>query len=185
MGSAGTPNDEPRMNQGVPIVVMGISGAGKTTVGKLLARALGREFIDADDLHDAQARAQMARGIPLTDTDRAPWLDRVGQAIARSSVNHGTVADAPVTACSALKRAYRDRIREYAPSTVFVELTGAAQVILARVQARTHAYMPPELLDSQLETLETLGDDERGIRISVDRASPGEAVAQIREWLGC
>lgn len=160
----------------IPIIVMGVSGAGKTTVGELLARALGRPFIDADDLHDAEMKRQMARGVPLSDADRAPWLDRVGRAIA------GAGPAAPVIACSALKRAYRDRIRDHAPGVAFVELAGAPEVILGRLRSRTHAYMPPELLDSQFETLESLASDETGLRVDIGRSAPDELVRRIRAW---
>lgn len=161
----------------LPIIVMGVSGAGKTTVGQLLAQALGRPFIDADDLHDAEKKGQMARGIPLSDADRAPWLDRVGQAIADAGPS------APVIACSALKVAYRDRIRAHAPEVAFVELTGAPDVILDRLRLRTHAYMPPELLDSQFETLEQLTPEEAGLRIDVGRDAPADIVQRIRAWM--
>ena len=161
----------------IPIIVMGVSGAGKTTVGELLARELGRPFIDADDLHDAEMKGQMAQGIPLSDADRAPWLDRVGRAIADAGPT------APVIACSALKLAYRDRIRGHAPGVTFIELAGAPEVILGRLRSRTHAYMPPELLDSQFETLEPLTGDEVGLRLDIGRASPDELVQRIRAWV--
>ncbi|MBL3687998.1 gluconokinase [Leucobacter zeae] len=156
---------------------MGVSGAGKTTVGELLARELARPFIDADDLHDAEMKGQMARGIPLSDADREPWLDRVGRAIAEAD------PAVPVIACSALKVAYRDRIRAHAPQVSFVELVGAPGVILDRLRTRTHAYMPPELLDSQLETLEPLTEREAGIRIDIGGDAPADIVQRIRAWM--
>jgi len=139
--------------------VMGVSAAGKTTVGLALAAALGCRFVDADDLHPAANLAKMSSGIPLTDADRLPWLDLVGRALAD--------ADRLVVACSALRRAYRDRIRDAAPDTFFVFLDGAPAILHARIAARASHFMPPALLDSQLATLEPLEPDESGVRIDV------------------
>ena len=113
------------------VVVMGVSGSGKSTVGEALARRLGTRFVDADDLHPAANVGKMRSGIPLTDDDRWPWLDAVGQALAEAP------APGVVVACSALRRAYRDRLRAFAPDTVFVALEGdpSFQRILADAEA--------------------------------------------------
>lgn len=143
------------------IVVMGVSAVGKSTVASGLAEALGLTFLDADDLHPAANRNKMASGTPLTDDDRWPWLAVVGNTmIARP--------DGIVVACSALKRAYRDRIRDTAPEAFFVFLDGSAELLHARAIARTAHFMPPALLESQLATLEPLEPDERGVRIGVE-----------------
>ena len=140
------------------IVIMGVSGCGKSTVGAALGDALGIPYRDGDDLHPPANVEKMRAGIPLTDDDRWPWLDRVA----------ATLRDgAPViVGCSALRRAYRDRIRAGAGGPVqFVHLTGSRDVIAARMADRKGHYMPPSLLDSQFATLEPPGPDEA---ISID-----------------
>jgi carbohydrate kinase (thermoresistant glucokinase family) len=143
------------------VVVMGVSGSGKTTEGERIAERLGEPFVDGDSLHPAANVAKMSSGIPLTDDDRWPWLDKVGR----------TLADAGptgmVVACSALKRSYRDRIRRSAPDAVFLLLTASPEVLAARMSHRSH-FFPPALLASQLATLEPLADDEHGIVVDVD-----------------
>ncbi|WP_334171224.1 gluconokinase [Sinomonas sp.] len=152
----------------VPTVfVMGVSGVGKTTVGSALAAALGLEFIDADDLHPAGNKAKMGAGIPLTDEDRWPRLDTVRRAAA---------ARPSVVACSALRRAYRQRLLAHAPHAVFVHLDAAHDDIALRMAARDHEYMPASLLDSQLATLEPLEPDEPGLR--VDATQPLQGLVQ-------
>ena len=144
------------------IVIMGVSGCGKSTVGAGLAEALHIPYRDGDDLHPAANVEKMRAGIPLTDDDRWPWLDRVA-----ATLNH----EAPVIiGCSALRRAYRDRIRAGAGGPVqFVHLTGHRDVIAARMAARKGHYMPPSLLDSQFATLEPPGPDE-AIGIDIDQS---------------
>lgn len=151
------------------VVVMGVSGSGKSTIGALLAAQLGVPFIDADDLHPASNVGKMAAGIPLTDDDRWPWLAQVGAALAE---RRGSGA---VIACSALKRAYRDAIRHPASSVRFVLLEGTRDLIAVRIGQRVDHFMPPALLDSQLAMLEPLGLDERGI--VADVALRPEAIA--------
>ena len=143
------------------IVIMGVSGCGKSTVGAALSAALGIPYRDGDDLHPAANVEKMRAGIPLGDADRWPWLDRVAETLC-----HG----APViVGCSALRRAYRDRIRAGACGPVrFVHLTGSRDVIAARMAARQGHYMPLSLLDSQLATLEPPGRDE-AVTVDVDQ----------------
>jgi gluconokinase len=147
-----------------PIVVMGVSGSGKTVTGSMLAAALGRPFVDADDLHPVANKEKMARGIPLQDDDRWGWLDTVGERLA---------AGVPiVVACSALRRVYRDRLRAAAPAIVFVHLHGSRELLAERMGHRVHEFMPATLLDSQLATLEPLQDDERGVVVDVTPEIP-------------
>ena len=153
------------------IVVMGVTSTGKSLVGARLARTLGLPFVDGDDLHPARNRRKMAGGTPLTDTDRRPWLDRVGAALAERP---------RVVACSALKRRYRDRIRRRAPDVLFVHLDGPRDVIAARMAARKGHFMPLSLLDSQRATLEPPGGDERAVRLDV-RDPPRRLVARVIE----
>ncbi len=140
------------------IVVMGVSGCGKSSVGLALAEALGARFIDGDDLHPEANKAKMAAGIPLNDDDRWPWLDLVGEALAESNT---------VVACSALKRVYRERILAAAPGTFFVHLHGTRELLAQRMNARPNHFMPVSLLDSQLNTLELLGADEPGVILDI------------------
>ncbi len=140
------------------IVVMGVSGCGKSSVGLALAEALGARFIDGDDLHPEANKAKMAAGIPLNDDDRWPWLDLVGEALAESNT---------VVACSALKRVYRESILAAAPGTFFVHLHGTRELLAQRMNARPNHFMPVSLLDSQLNTLELLGVDEPGVMLDI------------------
>ncbi|MGN7798261.1 gluconokinase, partial [Leifsonia sp. 22587] len=153
----------------VQVVVMGVSGSGKTTVGELLAERLGVPFVDGDALHPPANVAKMASGTPLTDEDRIPWLREVGRTLA------STGPDGVVVACSALKRAYRDLIRAEAPAAVFAELDGTRELLAARMSERPGHFMPVSLLDSQLATLEPLQSDEAGLRLDVGR--PPQALA--------
>jgi len=130
---------------------MGVSGCGKSSLGAALATALALPFTDADDLHPAANRAKMAAGQPLIDADRWPWLQAVGSVLA---------ADAGVVACSALRRAYRDRLRQAAARVQFLHLVAPPAVIAQRLAARQGHFMPAGLLDSQLATLEPLAPDE-------------------------
>ena len=154
----------------VPIVVMGVSGSGKSAAGGLLAEALGRPFVDADDLHPPANKLKMAQGIPLTDDDRWGWLDTVGERLA--------AGERVVVACSALKRVYRDRLRDAAPDAVFVHLHGSPELLAERMGHRVHEFMPVTLLGSQLATLEPLQADERGVVVDVTPPLP-EVVENI------
>ena len=147
----------------VPIVVMGVSGSGKSTVGAALAQRLRVPFADADDFHPAANIAKMSAGHPLDDDDRYPWLERIGQWLA----NH---PEGGVMSCSALKRAYRDQLRRHAPQTEFLHLYGTPEVIGRRQASRPGHFMPASLLQSQFDTLEPLDPDEGGLVIDVDQA---------------
>ncbi len=168
---------EPRASAPL-IVVMGVSGSGKTTVGQRLAQRLGLSFEDADDLHPAANVAKMAAGHPLTDDDRAPWLARVGAELA--SAEHGLVM-----ACSALKRAYRRAILDAAPAARFVDLEGSRALLESRMTHRRGHFMPTSLLDSQLAALEPLAADEPGATVRLDGGvGPDELAAAAIAALG-
>jgi gluconokinase len=143
---------------------MGVSGTGKTTVATALAEALGWTFIEGDDLHPPANIAKMSAGVPLDDDDRRPWL----QAVASLQAFHHAEGISTVLTCSALKRAYRDVLREGVPAgTVsFVHLAAPFEVLRARMESREH-FMPASLLQSQLDTLEPLGPDEQGTVVDV------------------
>jgi gluconokinase len=147
------------------VVVMGVSGCGKSTVGGLLAECLGVPYTDADDFHPPANVEKMSAGEPLTDADRAPWLD----ALADWIVEHRERG--AVISCSALKRRYRDRLRAVAPELFFLHLDGSPQLIASRMAARMNHFMPPDLLRSQFETLEPLQPDEAGAVIPIDVSS--------------
>lgn len=154
------------------VVVMGVSGSGKTTIGAAIAQALGIDFVDGDSLHSDSNIAKMEAGKPLTDDDRWPWLAKIGQTMTEAS------STGLVIACSALKRSYRDAIRHQVPTAVFLYLSGSREVLLSRLEGRKNHFMPMTLLDSQLATLETLQPDENGFGVEID--SPlDEIVADI------
>lgn len=166
------------MNAKACIVVMGVSGCGKSTVGRALAQALGLPFVEGDDLHPPRNVALMAAGTPLTDEDRRDWLNTLAEVLAGAAARgHGVVVS-----CSALKRAYRDRLRAGAPGTRFVFLHGSPELLGARLAGRSGHYMPLSLLPSQLATLEPPAEDEQAI--AADIALPPEAiVAAVRQRL--
>jgi len=144
-------------------VVMGVSGCGKSSVGAAVAAQINAQFVDADDLHPRSNIEKMARGEPLNDTDRHPWLIAVG----RQMVGATTPM---IVGCSALRRVYRDIIRQEAHAPVcFLHLKGSRAVLETRMQSRPGHFMPPSLLDSQLETLEPPQADEDAIEIDIDQ----------------
>jgi gluconokinase len=145
------------------LVVMGVTGSGKSTVGAALALRLRVPFADADDFHGEANVAKMSAGIPLDDADRLPWLRSVGSWLAEHAATGG------VMSCSALKRGYRDILRDPAPTVIFVHLDGDAEVIRRRVANRPGHFMPVSLVNSQLDTLEPLEPDERGIVLDFGR----------------
>lgn len=163
------------MAQPVVIVVMGVSGSGKTTVGSMLAGALRWHFHDADDDHDAAAIEQMAQGRPLSEAMRLPWLKRLSQRVARW-LNESRPT---VLACSALTSKARQMLRGDDERVQFVYLRGEYEDILRRMHARSH-FMPPALLQSQFDALEEPGD---GVTLDIHH-EPGELVEMIRGRLG-
>ncbi len=143
------------------VVVMGVAGTGKTTIGPLLAARLGVPYAEGDDFHPPANIAKMSAGTPLTDEDRWPWLDAIGDWA------HGRAGLGGVVSSSALKRAYRDRLRAAAPGVVFVHLTGSRELIEDRMAHRQGHFMPMALLDSQFATLQPLQADEAGVAVDV------------------
>ena len=149
------------MDHPTAVVVMGVSGSRKTTVAHLLARRLGWEFTEGDDHHPPANVEKMRSGVPLDDHDREPWLRGLAGWIAERE-QAGTSC---VLTCSALRRSYRDLLREGNDSVFFAHVAVPEQVLVERVTSRTGHYMPPSLLTSQLATLEPLGDDEPGVTV--------------------
>ncbi|MFB7476990.1 gluconokinase [Kitasatospora sp. NPDC056184] len=148
------------------VVVLGVSGTGKTTVARLLAERLDAPFADADDFHRPADIARMAAGVPLDDAVRGPWLESVGRWLhERDAEGAGCVV-----ACSALKRRYRDILRAACPGAYFLHLTAGHDLLAERIGRRTGHFMPPSLLTSQLATLEPLEPDERGATLFVGQA---------------
>lgn len=154
---------------------MGVSASGKTSVGRVVARALAAPFIDADDLHPQDNIEKMASGQPLSDADRMPWLARVGRELAEHS--------AVVVACSALKRSYRDTLRAFAPGVQFLHLDVPAEVLHDRLHRRQEHFMPASLLQSQLNDLERLEADEQSFVLDGAR-SPAEIIEEAQRVLG-
>lgn len=166
------------MNPAQRIVVMGVCGSGKSTVGRGLAAALAVPYVEGDELHPADNVQRMASGIALTDADRRHWLQQVAQALADARARSAGV----VVACSALKRSYRDQLRVAAPDVRFIHLAGGRELIEQRLAARQGHYMPASLLQSQLDTLEPPGDDEGALTLTIDR-NPEALVAEALQRL--
>ncbi|MFL0413988.1 gluconokinase [uncultured Sphingomonas sp.] len=161
------------------IVVMGVSGSGKSTLGRLLADALGCPFLEGDEFHDAAAIAKMSAGQPLDDTDRWPWLDRVGHALGEAAATNGCA----VAACSALRRSYRERLAAAAGGHMrFILLDNDRDELVRRLSDRTDHYMPASLLNSQLATLERPTADEAVLTLR-SSAAPPDLCRMALEWL--
>jgi len=167
---------EDRRVAGFVIILMGVSGAGKSTVGARLARELGWIFLDGDELHPARNREMMSHGIALTDADRQPWLDAVRQSVERF-LSAGANA---VIACSALKESHRRRIVVDPSRVKVVYLKGPQELVASRLRDRRGHFMRPELLQSQFDALE----EPRDAIVADISASPGAIVASIRAQLG-
>lgn len=157
------------------IIIMGVSGCGKTSIGKLLAERLNVPFYDGDDFHPASNVQKMQSGNPLNDQDRHPWLKTLADQIDKMNQEGGGVL-----ACSALKQAYRDILAGSGTPVVFVYLRGNQQLIAGRLSGREGHYMPAELLDSQLKDLEEPVDS---VTVSIDQ-KPDEIVEEILNKLG-
>lgn len=154
---------------------MGVSGSGKSTVGELLANRLGLNYHDGDDLHPQVNIDKMAAGIPLNDEDRWPWLKQVGRWLVEAPTGG-------VIGCSALKRSYRDLIRDAAPDAVFVHVHGSPELLRERMMHRDGHFMPASLLDSQLATLEELEPDENGKVFNIT-ASAEQIATEAAGWI--
>ena len=171
--------------QGHLLVVMGVSGCGKSTIAAALGAALRLKIQDGDDLHSAQSISKMHSGVALDDADRWPWLDRIANYLAAPDISdtqagHG---QGKVVACSALKLAYRDRIRRKVPDVRFIFLDGDSELIRSRMALRQGHFMQPDLLDSQLRTLERPSPDEKDV-IRIETGLPvAQVVAQIKTLL--
>lgn len=163
------------------VVVMGVAGTGKTTIGPLLAARLGVPYAEGDDFHPQANIAKMSAGTPLDDDDRGPWLDAIG------TWAHGRSGLGGVVSCSALKRSYRDRLRAAAPDVVFVHLAGERSLIEDRMAHRQGHFMPTALLDSQFAALQPLQADEAGVAVDVcgsPDAIAGRAAAALAALTG-
>lgn len=149
---------------GSSVVVMGVCASGKTTIGEHLAKKLGRKFIDGDDLHPRANIQKMASGQPLNDDDRKPWLERIRDAAysLESKNEHGIIV------CSALKKVYRDQIREGNENVTFLFLDGSKELILERMRARQGHFMKENMVNSQFEALERPENEPRTIFVSID-----------------
>ncbi len=157
------------------VVVMGVCGCGKSTVGRQLAAALGAEYVEGDEFHPPENVARMAAGIALTDEDRQGWLEALARQLAAARGAGRTL----VLSCSALKRSYRDVLRRGAPDILFVHLTGSRELLAQRMNARAGHYMPASLLMSQLATLEPPGPDENALSFDIAQV-PEAIVAALR-----
>lgn len=163
----------------VHVVVMGVSGCGKTTVAEGLAAVTGWRFAEGDAYHPRANIEKMASGVPLTDADRLPWLQRLASWIGEQEA----AGRSSVMSCSALRRSYRDVLRSGAPDVRFVHLHGTRAVLEERIAARAGHFFPARLLQTQLATLEPLGEDEAGTVVDVD-LTPEEQVAAALAALG-
>ena len=159
------------------VVMTGVAGSGKSAVGRLVAADFGWPFADGDDLHSAENVAKMRSGRPLTDAERGPWLGQIARWISEHSATGGVVA------CSALRRAYRDLLRDGHPDLRFACLTARRDVLAARLADRPAHFMPASLLDSQLDTFEPLAPDEPGATFDTS-GTPEQTAAAVIAALG-
>jgi gluconokinase len=161
------------------VVVMGVSGSGKSTLARSLAERLHWEFQEGDELHPPANVAKMSRGEPLTDDDRRPWLEAIGRWLDERRAK----GDHAVVTCSALRRSYRDLLRDGRPDVAFCHVTASAELLAERLEERRGHYMPASLLPSQLATLEPLEPDEQGTTVSAD-GDREEVLAEALRGLG-
>jgi gluconokinase len=161
----------------IRVVVMGVAGSGKTTVGQLLAGQLGVDFADSDEFHSPESIAKMRAGAPLDDDDRWPWLEAIAEWLADAG------PDGSVATCSALRRAYRDALRLRAPDVWFLHLAGSPELMAGRVSGRGHHFMPADLVESQFDTLERPDPDERAVELDASM-SPGQIVEDFIAAVG-
>ena len=161
------------------VVVMGVSGSGKTTLAEGIAARLHWRFQEGDELHPHANVEKMSRGEPLTDDDRRPWLDAIG----RWLDERAAAGESAVLTCSALRRVYRDLLRDGRPEVRFCHVVASAQTIRDRLEHRRGHYMPPSLLPSQLATLEPLDDDEPGVTVPAV-GEPEDVLDEAIELLG-
>jgi gluconokinase len=162
------------LDRRLAVIVMGVSGSGKSTIAAGTARLLSLDWLDGDELHSPSSVAKMSAGIALADEDRWPWLDRIAAELADTDRFPAGL----IVACSALKRSYRDRIRRGAPGVRFLCLHGPPAVIASRLAARTEHFMPSTLLESQLQTLELPGPDEDDV-LHLDIEHPATSVIRL------
>ncbi|MBY3266785.1 gluconokinase [Rhizobium laguerreae] len=166
-----------QMNRPHAIIVMGVSGCGKSSVGEKLAEALHMAFVEGDALHPAANVEKMSKGIPLTDDDRMPWLDRIGEDIKASLEK----SEGIIVSCSALKRIYRDRLRAAAGGNLFfVYLKGSRALLMKRMGERKGHFMPVSLLDSQLATLEVPTGEQGVVTVDIDDTVEGIAAMALK-----
>lgn len=161
------------------IVIMGVSGCGKTTIASSVAESLSGTYLEGDSFHPPENKAKMGQGIPLNDDDRWPWFDILIEA-AHETLKKGKT---PVLSCSALKQAYRDYLFDTFENSRLVYLQGSFELIKSRMDARDHEYMTSDLLKSQFETLEEPGPSENTLMLSIEK-TPDEILAAIRDWVG-
>jgi gluconokinase len=160
------------------IIVMGVSGCGKSSVGAAISQALGLEFVEGDQLHPASNVEKMSKGIPLTDGDRIPWLDIVGETMKAALDRNAGI----VVSCSALKQSYRNRLRAAAGGNLFfVYLHGSKELLSTRMSERKGHFMPASLLDSQLATLEVPTGEPGVVTVDIDNTVDGIAKAALRD----
>ena len=159
-----TPDDSPAASKADPdvVIVMGVSGSGKSTIAKGISTVMGWEFAEGDAFHSEANVAKMASGQPLTDEDRWPWLESIGDWISGKEA----AGESAVVTCSALRRVYRDLLRRDRPHVRFLHLEAPSDLIQDRMEHRPGHYMPPSLLPSQLATLEPLEEDEPGVAVT-------------------
>ncbi|HSW21578.1 MAG TPA: gluconokinase [Burkholderiaceae bacterium] len=162
-----------------PVVVMGVCGSGKSTVGAAIALNLNATFLEGDEFHPPDNVARMAAGIALTDGDRQGWLQALGAQLGNARREERAV----VLSCSALKRSYRDILRQQASDLALVYLAGTPELLAQRLAGRSGHYMPPSLLASQLATLEPPQADEHALTLDIARA-PQAIVQDVLAWLG-